>query len=57
MTLHGVRGTETAFGDFHALIKMHLEKIDPSFDVVPIYVVYPKGIPGFNAHDAVKAID
>lgn len=57
MTLHGVRGTETAFGDFHVLIKQHLEKIDPSFEVVPINIVYPKGIPEFNAHAAAVAIN
>ncbi|MBC7467163.1 MAG: hypothetical protein H7256_14330 [Bdellovibrio sp.] len=57
MTLHGVRGTETAFGDFHGLIKQHLEKIDPSYEVVPINIVYPKGIPEFNAHSAAIAIN
>lgn len=57
MTLHGVRGTETAFGDFHVLIKEHLEKIDPSFEVVPINIVYPKGIPEFSAHAAAIAIN
>jgi hypothetical protein len=57
MTLHGVRGTETAFGDFHQLIKMHLEKIDPNYEVVPLNIVYPKGEANFNAHASALAIN
>ena len=34
MTLHGVRGNEVSFGDFHSLIKNHLEKVDPTYKVI-----------------------
>lgn len=40
MTLHGIRGNEVSFGDFHALIKTHLEKIDPGYEVVPVNMTY-----------------
>lgn len=57
MTLHGVRGNEVSFGDFHELIKKHLEKIDPSFEVISINMVYPKGTANFNAHASAADIN
>ncbi len=40
MTLHGIRGNDVSFGDFHNLIKTHLEKIDPGYEVVPLNLTY-----------------
>ncbi len=40
MTLHGIRGNAVSFGDFHTLIKSHLEKIDPGYEVVPLNITY-----------------
>lgn len=40
MTLHGIRGNSVSFGDFHTLIKTHLEKIDPAYEVVPLNITY-----------------
>lgn len=40
MTLHGVRGDEKAFGDFHSLIKKHLEQIDPGIEVIPLNMTF-----------------
>jgi hypothetical protein len=40
VTLHGVRGNEKSYGQFHELVKEHLEKIDPGFVVVPLNLTY-----------------
>ncbi len=57
MTLHGVRGTEQSFGDFHSLIKLHLEQIDPAYVVVPINMTYTTGLTDFNPHRAAVEIN
>lgn len=40
MTLHGIRGNEVSYGDFHSLIKTHLEQIDPAYEVVTVNMTY-----------------
>ncbi len=40
MTLHGIRGNEVSFGDFHTMIKSHLEQLDSTFEVVPLNITY-----------------
>lgn len=48
MTLHGVRGNEVSYGDFHKIVKAHLEKIDPTYEVIPINMTYSIAQPDFT---------
>lgn len=57
MTLHGVRGNAVSFGDFHDLIKMHLEQIDPNYEVVNLNITYPVGMKWLGAHAAAADIN
>ncbi|HPI39924.1 MAG TPA: hypothetical protein PLJ21_03920 [Pseudobdellovibrionaceae bacterium] len=43
ITLHGVRGNEQSYGDFHKIVKQNLQTIDPLFEVVTINWTYPVG--------------
>lgn len=43
VTLHGVRGNDVSYGDFHTIIKGNLEKLDPSYSVETINWTYPVG--------------
>lgn len=43
VTLHGVRGNDVSYGDFHSIIKGNLEKLDPSYSVETINWTYPVG--------------
>jgi hypothetical protein len=40
ITLHGIRGNDKSFGDFHSLIKSHLEKINPTYEVIPLNITF-----------------
>ncbi len=57
MTLHGVRGNELSFGDFHSLIKTHLENVDPGFKIVPLNITYKTGQTNFTPHQAAAEIN
>ncbi len=57
ITLHGVRGTEASFGDFHSLIKLHLEQIDSAYTVVPLNITYTTGLLNFNPHTVAQEIN
>lgn len=57
MTLHGVRGNELSFGDFHSLIKTHLEKVDPGYRVIPLNITYKTGQTDFSPHQAAAEIN
>ncbi|MEQ1722829.1 MAG: hypothetical protein ABL930_06605, partial [Pseudobdellovibrio sp.] len=43
VTLHGVRGNDQSYGDFHKIIKGNLEKLDSSYIVETINWTYPVG--------------
>ncbi|MBY0554833.1 hypothetical protein K2P97_09910 [bacterium] len=43
VTLHGVRGNDVSYGDFHSIIKGNLEKLDSSYSVETINWTYPVG--------------
>ncbi|MBL7670261.1 MAG: hypothetical protein JNM39_07220 [Bdellovibrionaceae bacterium] len=43
ITIHGVRGNDVTFGDFHSIVKVNLPAIDPHFEVVPVNWTYPVG--------------
>lgn len=43
ITLHGVRGNDQSYGDFHKIVKENLEKIDPSYTVENFNWTYPVG--------------
>lgn len=57
MTLHGVRGNENSYGDFHSLIKTHLDKIDPSFETIPLNFVYKTAQFDYSPHKAAIEIN
>ncbi len=57
LTLHGVRGNEASYGQFHELIKLHLEKIDPSFEVIPLNLTYKTAQTDFTPHKAAAEIN
>ncbi len=43
ITLHGVRGNDQSYGDFHKIIKSNLEKLDPAYSVETVNWTYPVG--------------
>ncbi len=43
ITLHGVRGNDQSYGDFHKIIKANLEKLDPGYTVENFNWTYPVG--------------
>jgi hypothetical protein len=57
LTLHGVRGTEESFGHFHPIIKSHLEKVDPGYEIIPINFVYPTGQDNYEPNLITKDIN
>lgn len=57
MTLHGVRGNENSYGEFHELAKLHLEKIDPSYEVIPLNLTYKTGQLDYTPHKAAQEIN
>ena len=57
VTLHGLRGDGTSFGDFHSLIKLHLEKVDPGYTVVPINLIYKTALLDFSPHTVAAQIN
>ncbi|OFZ30183.1 MAG: hypothetical protein A2622_10070 [Bdellovibrionales bacterium RIFCSPHIGHO2_01_FULL_40_29] len=57
MTLHGVRGNEQSYGQFHEVIEAHLEKIDPAYDVVPLNITYKTGQPDYTPTKAAAEIN
>ena len=50
VTVHGVRGNRESFGDFHSIIKQHLEKVDPAYEVHTINFTYPVGVDGYEPY-------
>ncbi len=52
ITLHGIRGNDVSFGDFHTLIKTHLEKIDPGYEVIPLNITYAVADTGYTPEKA-----
>ncbi len=57
MTLHGVRGNEASYGQFHELVKMHLERIDPSYEVIPLNLTYQTAQADFTPSKAAAEIN
>ncbi len=57
MTLHGVRGNESSYGEFHELVKLHLEKIDPTYEVVPLNLTYKTGQFDYTPHKAAQELN
>lgn len=57
MTLHGVRGNEASYGQFHELIKTHLEKVDPSYEVIPLNFTYQTAQFDYTPHKAAIEIN
>lgn len=57
MTLHGVRGNEQSYGQFHEVIKTHLEKIDPSYEVIPLNFTYKTAELDYTPHKAAVEIN
>ena len=57
ITLHGVRGNEASFGDFHSLIKLHLEQTDSAYTVVPLNITYTTGLLNFDPHTVAQEIN
>ena len=43
ITMHGVRGNDQTYGDFHSIIKNNLEKVDPSYVVESHNWTFPVG--------------
>ena len=43
ITLHGVRGNDKSYGDFHSIIKQNLEKVDPGYVVENFNWTFPVG--------------
>ena len=56
VTVHGVRGDLNSFGSFHSIIKEHLEKIDPTYNVLPINYTYPVGQKGYEPYKHARTI-
>ncbi len=48
VTIHGLRGTDKSFGEFHKFIKPHLEDLDPTFEVIPVNFIYNPSSMDFN---------
>jgi len=57
MTLHGVRGNEKSYGQFHELIKTHLEKVDPTYEVIPLNFTYKTAQVDYTPHKAAMEIN
>lgn len=57
MTLHGVRGNEKSYGQFHELIKAHLEKVDPAYEVIPLNFTYKTAQLDYTPHKAAMEIN
>jgi Putative serine esterase (DUF676) len=57
MTLHGVRGNEQSYGQFHELIKTHLEKVDPNYEVIPLNYTYKTAQLDYTPHKAAQEIN
>lgn len=57
LTLHGVRGTEKSFGDFHRIIKTHLDKVDPGYFVIPVNFTYPTGQDNYDPNHITASIN
>lgn len=57
MTLHGVRGNEKSYGQFHELIKAHLEQVDPSYEVRPLNFTYKTAQMNYTPHQAAEEIN
>ncbi|MEZ0390969.1 MAG: hypothetical protein ACAH59_02060 [Pseudobdellovibrionaceae bacterium] len=57
LTLHGVRGTEASFGDFHRIIKAHLESVDPNYKVIPVNFTYPTGQTNYDPNNITPMIN
>lgn len=57
MTLHGVRGNAESYGDFHELVKSHLNQVDPAYDVVPLNITYSIGKLNFTEEAATEEIN
>ena len=43
ITLHGVRGNDESYGDFHKIIKQNLEKLDQGYTVENFNWTFPVG--------------
>lgn len=43
VTLHGVRGNDQSYGDFHKIVKDNLQRLDPSYQVETFNWTYPVG--------------
>ncbi len=57
MTLHGVRGNAQSYGQFHELIKTHLEKVDPTYEVIPLNYTYQTAQKDYTPHKAAQEIN
>lgn len=57
MTLHGVRGNAQSFGEFHQIIKKHLEAVDPTYEVVPLNYTYEVARIDYTVHSAAAEIN
>lgn len=57
MTLHGVRGNEQSYGQFHELIKTHLENVDPNYEVIPLNYTYKTAQLDYTPHKAAIEIN
>lgn len=53
VTIHGVRGTDKSFGAFHSIVKEHLEKADPYYQVIPINYTFKTGQVDYNPSKSV----
>lgn len=57
LTLHGVRGNEQSYGSFHKIVKEHLEKVDPTYEVVPLNFTYTVARTDYTIHSAAAEIN
>jgi hypothetical protein len=57
MTLHGVRGNAQSYGQFHELIKTHLEKVDPTYEVIPLNYTYQTAQKDYTPHKAAQELN
>lgn len=57
MTLHGVRGNAQSFGEFHQIIKKHLEAVDPTYEIVPLNYTYEVARVDYTVHSAAAEIN
>ncbi|MGZ5278402.1 MAG: alpha/beta hydrolase [Pseudobdellovibrionaceae bacterium] len=48
VTLHGVRGTATAYASFQQIIRDHLSMIDPGYQPITVNFTYQVGKEGFD---------